>query len=113
MKSHCHEYSFDDWVLLSGREKRRITRQEWDPATPQLGELTRAAILDGFAVEHSYLMGKAIAGTAFFSRAGWCIGVVVADTRVKVPKRFDIFPVVKGVTSDPDDPWRSAKWVAK
>ena len=113
MKAEAREYSFDEWVVLPRREKRRIMRLEWDPEHPQRGESTRAAILEGFGVAHGRLRGKAIAGTAYFSRAGWSIGVVVADTRVNVPKLFDVFPVIKGVTSDPEQPWRTAVWLAR
>jgi hypothetical protein len=107
------EYDFDEWVCLSTRERRRIAGKEWDPANPSLGEETRKAILEGFSVEHSYLMGKAVAGTAYFRRAGWCIGVVVANPRVKVPRHFDIFSVIKGVATDLDNPFRGVKWLAR
>ena len=107
------EYDFDEWVCLSARERRRIARKEWDPANPSVGEETRKSILEGFSVEHSYLMGKAVAGTAYFSRAGWCIGVVVANPKLKVPKQFDIFPVIKGIATDLANPFRGTKWLAR
>jgi len=57
------------------------------------------------------LLERAVAGTAFFSATGWSIAVVVADPAVRVPKRFDIFPVVKGLARDANGPWEAVEWV--
>ena len=111
--SERREYDFDEWVCLSPRERRQIARKDWDPANPSVGEETRKEILEGFSVEHSYLMGKAVAGTAYFQRAGWCIAVVVANSRVQVPRHFDIFPVIKGIATDLENPFQGVRWLSR
>jgi hypothetical protein len=107
------ELSFQEWRQLSSAQKRRIMNQHWDPTRPKLGERTRGAILEGFGASYPRLLERAVAGTAFFSRVGWSIAVVVEDPSVRVPRSFDVFPVVKGLTKDQRFSWKEVEWQAR
>jgi hypothetical protein len=66
--------------------------------------------LEAFGASHPGLLEKAMAGTGYFSRLGWSITVVVEDLSVRVPKSFDVFPVVKGRL---DRSSGEVKWLAR
>lgn len=106
------ELSFSEWQRLSHRHKREIMVQRWNPGEPS-GEETRAAILEGFGAANPQLLEKAIAATAFFGRVGWSIAVVVQDRSVRVPRRFDEFPVVKGLLRDLRHTWNKVEWLRR
>ncbi len=107
------ELTYAEWSRLPHRTKRSIIQGQWDPSRPERGEATRGFILEAFESAHPGLLERAVAGTAFFSGTGWSIAVVVADLAVRVPKRFDIFPVVKGMARDAKDPWVEVEWVSR
>jgi hypothetical protein len=107
------DLSFAQWRQLTAGQKREIMNKSWDPTRPRKGERTRAAILEGFGRANPQLLDRAVAGTAFFSRAGWSIAVVVADPSVRIPRSFDVFPVVKGLANDRRDPWETVKWLTR
>lgn len=107
------EYPFREWVRLTRAEKREVMKRRWDPRRPEIGEATRASVLQAFAQAHAQLLKNAVARTAYFSAAGWSIAVVVADASVRVPTAFDAFRVVKGITNDPSDPCSSVTWLSR
>jgi hypothetical protein len=111
-KGDDREFSFRGWLALTRAEKRKVI-SGWDPKRPETGEETRAAILAGFGESHPRLLHDASAGTAYFSVAGWSIVVVVTDRSVRVPRAFDVFPVIKGIAKRADASWRSVAWQSR
>ena len=90
------DYSIAEWGSLSERSKLELMDQYWDPRRPKRGERTREAIVEAFAGRHPHLVEQSEMSTGYFSNWGWCLVVMVADTSVRVPTSFDVFPVVKG-----------------
>jgi hypothetical protein len=108
------EYGFDEWAALTPEARVELMLHYWDPQRPTIGERTRLAITDAFAASYPSLVDHALATTAYFSNWGWCIAVVVRDTSVPVPRRFDIFPVVKGVgAGSGPSAFHSARWITR
>lgn len=106
------DYSFAEWVGLTPEAKFEILLHYWDPKRPELGEDTRLAIAEAFGAAYPRLISHALATTAYFSNWGWCIAVVVPETSIPVPRRFDVFPVVKGIgMGSGAAAFRSVKWV--
>ena len=100
MLAKHRDYSFAEWVRLTPEAKF------------ELGEDTRLAITEAFGAAHPRLRDHALATTAYFSNWGWCIAVVVPETFISVPRRFDVFPVVKGIgRGSGAAAFRSVKWV--
>jgi hypothetical protein len=106
------EFSFEEWLALTRAEKRKVI-SGWNLKRPETGEETRAAILASFGESHPRLLHDASAGTAYFSIAGWSIVVVVTDPSVRVPRSFDVFPVIKGIADRSDGSWRSVAWQSR
>jgi hypothetical protein len=111
------DYDYPEWARLSPRLKLEIVERYWDPRRPRLGEATRAAILEAFGAANPHLLEQALATTAYFFNWGWCIAVAVADASVRVPRSFDVLPVVKGIVeasrsgSTAAEQLRSAHWL--
>jgi len=106
------EFSCEEWLALTRAERRKVV-SGWDPKRPEIGEGTRAAILAAFGEAHPRLLHHASAGTAYFSVAGWSIVVVVTDRSVRVPRSFDVFPIIKGIAKTSDASWRSVTWQSR
>lgn len=114
MLAKHREYAFEEWAALTPEAKFELILHYWNPQRPGIGEKTRLAITDAFAAAHPSLIDCALATTAYFSNWGWCIAVVVGDTSVPVPRRFDVFPVVKGIGSGSGPAaFRSARWIGR
>ncbi len=107
------ELTFEEWSRLTRKQKLTIMREHWDPSRPERGEATRGSILEAFGAAYPSLLEGAVAGTAYFKGTGWSIAVVVSNPAIRVPKRFDVFPVVKGMARDVDDPWEAVEWVSR
>jgi hypothetical protein len=108
------DYAFDEWAALTPEAKVELMLHYWDPQRPTIGERTRGAITDAFIDAYPSLINQALATTAYFSNWGWCIAVVVTDASVPVPRRFDMFPVVKGVgTGSGAAAFYSARWITR
>ena len=100
------------WSRLGRRQKLGIIRRQWDPSHPERGEATRGSILEP-RVRLSRIARERGGGNGLFLRHGLDIAVVVTDPSVRVPKRFDVFPVVKGLARSVDDPWETIEWVSR
>jgi hypothetical protein len=105
------DYAFHEWLALTPEAKFEIMLHYWTPQRPRVGEKTRLAITEAFATAHPHLADHAVFTTAYFSNWGWCIAVVVPRSSVPVPRRFDVFPVVKGVGAGAGPAaFHSARW---
>jgi len=94
------EYTFSEWVRLPDATKRTIMKRDWGPDSGGLGRMTRARVLMAFARAHPQLTERSLGTTVEFSNWGWCIAVIVDDPAVRVPRFFDVFPVVKGLVDE-------------
>lgn len=98
--SHFRDYSFDEWENLPFEIKRDIWNNYWNPYKPEIGKITREALLDEFRRRYLSLAKKAVdIGYDYF---GWNVGaiyVVVQESSMQVPKEFSSVMVNKGVVT--------------
>ncbi len=114
MLAKRREYTFEEWEALTPGAKVELMLHYRHPRRPTIGERTRLAIVDAFSAAHPDLLQDALATTAYFSNWGWCLAVVVRHSSVRVPRRFAMFPVVKGVSSGSGPAaFHSARWIER
>jgi hypothetical protein len=98
LTSYHREYSFEEWQNLPFEIKRDIWNNYWNPYEPEVGQLTRTAIIAEFKRVYTEIGEKAVAiGYGYFGWEVGCIYVVVRKSSIRIPKEFASVMVNKGI----------------
>lgn len=90
------DFTFGEWETLSPKAKSDICNT-WSPYHPEIGELTRNAIINEFKRLYPELAKQSLEiGYAYFGWMVGCIYIIVPNSSIKVPKEFASLFVNKG-----------------
>lgn len=89
------DYNFDEWRILSFEQKREIWNHYWNPYEPKIGYETKRAIVENFM--KTLKIEVLQCGLRSFGWYVYELYVVVNDSKIRVPKKFEDLNVNKGL----------------
>ncbi|TNE70446.1 hypothetical protein EP331_12150 [bacterium] len=89
------ELTFEEWNDLSFESKRDIWNHHWNPYQPEIGKITKRAIVERFVNDLKVDFEQI--GIGSFGWTVYMLFVIVKDSKTRIPKEFSDLPVNKGV----------------
>ena len=94
-------FTYEEWEALPLEEKRGIWNHVWNPFEREIGKETQENLVRAFEEKNKRIKESSLnIGFGWFGHYVACIYVLVADSRVRVPKHFSGLPVNKGVIKE-------------
>ena len=109
MTDKFREYNFEEWLLLSEDDKRKIINDYWNPFKPEIGQKTREKIIQNFKEKISDKIDYC--EFRYFGFYASALFVIPNNSKTRIPTSFAGLTINKGKIKEKleDDLWK-IKW---